>query len=340
MRAAFCPGPGRVAVRDAPEPRPRDDEVVLQVRACGLCGSDLHWFTGAVAPPRVCPGHEMAGEIAALGAGVTGLRLGDRVTVEPLAVCGGCPECRGGRPQLCARRRILGLQRDGGLAERVAVPARAVFPVPAQMDWATAALAEPLAVGVHAVRLAAVAPGQRVLILGAGAVGLLAVLAARAAGAEVWVSARHPHQAALAARLGAARVLAATPAAEAERAALAAAEPVDVVLETVGGTATTLAEAVASVRPGGTVVVLGVFTAAPSLPALAVLTKEVRLLGSMMYDRRGTPVDFAAAIALLAADAQAAGALVTHRLPLDAVQRAFDVAADRRAGAVKVAVTP
>src|SRR5690606_9327645 len=121
-------------------------------------------------------------------------------------------------------------------------------------------------------------------VLGAGSIGLLAVLAARDAGAgEIWITARHPHQAALATALGASRVFAADADGSAALAAASAAEPVDAVLETVGGAATTLADAVRCVRPGGTVVVLGVFTTAPALPAIELLVKEVRLVGAMTY---------------------------------------------------------
>ncbi|MDX2167986.1 MAG: alcohol dehydrogenase catalytic domain-containing protein [Deltaproteobacteria bacterium] len=324
-----------------PAPSPDADEVILAPRACGICGSDLHWYLGHGAPPRVCPGHEIVGEVVACGEAVRGVHAGDRVAVEPMAVCGRCRECRAGRPQLCARLRILGMQRDGGLAERVAVPAAALFALPAELDWELAALTEPTAVAVHAARLAGIGPGQRVLVLGAGSVGLLCTLAARAAGAaEVWITARHPQQAGLASQLGAQRVFAASPAADVERRALAREQPIDVVLETVGGTAPTLADAIDCVRPGGVVAMLGVFTAPPLLPATTLLVKEARLVGSMMYDRRGVPVDFAAALGLLVSSRQQVAPLITHRFPLASVSDAFAAAADKSAGAVKVLVTP
>lgn len=340
MRAAFCSAARVIELRDVPSPEPAAGDVVVRLRACGICGSDLHWFSGHARPPRVCPGHEMAGEIAALGRQVEGWHEGDRVAIEPMRVCGVCRYCRAQTPQLCVSLRIFGMHIDGGFAEEIAVPATALFAVPAQLDWPVAALAEPLAVAVHAARLAAIAAGHCVLVLGAGAIGLLSVLAARAAGAsEVWIAARYAHQAAQARGLGATRVFETTAGADAERAALAAERGVDVVIETVGGDADTLADAVRCVRPAGTVAVLGVFNASPALPATTLLVKEARLVGSMMYDRRGTRVDFATAIDMLAAAAPRVAPLITQRFALTDVQRAFETAADKRSGAVKVCIT-
>ena len=313
---------------------------MLRVRACGICGSDLHWFTGGARPPAVCPGHEIAGEVVGLGSAVTGVALGARVTAEPMATCGHCRWCRAGTPQLCRQLRVAGMHRPGGFAELIALPAAMLYPLPPALDWPLAALSEPMAVAVHATRLAALGAGQRVLILGAGAIGLLAVVAARAVGAEVWITARHPHQAAAAQRLGATRVFATDATGADERRALTTAHDVDAVLETVGGTADTLADAVHAVRPGGTVILLGVFTAPPPLPATTLLMKEVRLIGSMMYDRTAPRPDFATAIDLLATRRTDLAPLVTHQFALTDIQHAFDTAADKRSGAIKVSVLP
>jgi len=341
MRAAFCSRAGVIELRDVAAPEPAAGEVIVRVRACGICGSDLHWFQGGMPPPTVCPGHEIAGEVAACGAGVRAVREGDRVAVEPMVVCRECRSCRGGTPQLCARLHILGMQRPGGFADLVAVPEYALFRPPATLDCALGALTEPTAVCVHAVRLAGVSIGARVLVLGAGAVGLLSVLAARAAGAaDVLISARHPHQAEMARRLGAARVFAATEEGERERAAYAADHPIDAVIETVGGNADTIADAVRTVRPGGTVVVLGVFATAPALPALLLVGKEVRIVGSLMYDRAGPRADFDVALDLLERQREVVAGVITHRVGLDAIQSGFATAADKRSGAIKVSVQP
>lgn len=341
MRAAFCSAPGVIDVRDVTPPVPGPGEVVVRVAACGICGSDLHWFQGHLPPPSVCPGHEIAGEVTGCGAGVRSVREGDRVAVEPMVVCRECRYCRTGRPQLCPRLRILGLRRSGGFADCVLTPAYALFPLPAGIDLPLAALTEPTAVCVHAVRRAGIAIGQRVLVLGAGTVGLLAVLAARAAGAaEVLVTARHAHQADMARRLGAARVFAATPEGVQERAAYATDHPIDVVIETVGGGADTVADALRTVGPGGTVAVLGVFATTPALPALLLISKEVRVIGAVLYDRTGPRADFDIAMDLLERHRHVAAGLITHRVNLDAIQSAFTTAADKGSGAIKVSVLP
>jgi 2-desacetyl-2-hydroxyethyl bacteriochlorophyllide A dehydrogenase len=338
MIAAFCPAPNEFELREVAPLAPQAGEVVVRVRACGICGSDLHFFCGAFPPPSVCPGHEISGEVADIGPAVVGLRPGDRVAIEPLVVCRECWACRVGKYQLCRRLRILGVMRDGGFAEYVRVPAYALFTLPAAVDCEVGALTEPLAVAVHAVRLAGVRLGHRVLVLGAGTIGLLSVAAAKAAGAtEVWITARHAHQGAAAVALGATRAFTGADAA-AELSALAQEERIDVVVETVGGAADTLTEAVHLVGPAGCIVVLGVFTTTPSLNAVSLILKEVRIIGSQTYGRQGPRADFDVALELLAATPERFRRLITHRFPLAHIAQGFQVAADKRSGSIKVAM--
>jgi 2-desacetyl-2-hydroxyethyl bacteriochlorophyllide A dehydrogenase len=336
--AAFCTEPGRFELRDVERPPPGEGAAIVRVRSCGICGSDLHFFHGGFPPPPVCPGHEISGEVADVGGAAGALRAGDRVAVEPLVVCRECWACRTGEYQLCRHLRILGTMVDGGMAEYVRVPAYALFVLPAAVDFEVGALAEPLAVAVHAVRLANVQLGDRVLVLGAGTIGLLSVAAAKAAGAaEVWITARHAHQGAAAAALGAERVFSGTHAAG-ELSTQAHEQQVDVVIETVGGSADTINDAVHLVRRAGCVVVLGVFTTMPSLHALSLIAKEVRMVGSLTYGRPGPRADFDVALALLADQPERFRALITHRFPLADITRGFDTAADKRSGSVKVAI--
>jgi threonine dehydrogenase-like Zn-dependent dehydrogenase len=221
------------------------------------------------------------------------------------------------------------------------VAARRAFPVPADLDPRVAALAEPTAVAVRGLRRGGFAPGQRVLVLGAGSVGLLAALAARALGAgEVWVSARHAAQAALAKEVGATRVLGEAEASPGELARAGRAAPFDLVLETAGGSADTLNAAAAAVRRGGSVAVLGMFLAPVRLDTLPLLLKEATLAWSYCYGRSDEPCDFAEATRLLAAERECAARLATHAVPLAEAERAFALAADRKAGTVKVSVIP
>jgi L-iditol 2-dehydrogenase len=339
MRAAVSPERGRIELTRVPVPEPAAGEVRVRLLACGICGSDLHFFHGGFFNPATTPGHEMAGEIDALGDGVEGLARGERVAIEPLRSCGACHECRNGQDVRCGALRIHGIHCNGGFAEYVCVPARRAFPVPADLEPALAALAEPMAVVVHGLRRGGFTAGERVLVLGAGNVGLLTLLAARVLGAgEVLVSARHPHQAERAAALGAARVLREAEADENGLRGLARERPIDLVVETVGGAADTLRLSLNAVRPGGRVAVLGLFFGAVALDPLLLLLKEATLIGSNCYARAPGEPDFATAIRLVAGHREALSPLVTHRVKLDEIARGFALASDKKSGAIKVSI--
>src|SRR5437867_5773882 len=208
MRAAFCRGVGNLVLEEVDRPVPGPEEVVVRVRNCGICGSDLHWYHDQMMIPHVCPGHEIAGEVAEVGAGVAVLKAGDAVAIEGIASCGTCRYCIAGDYQRCLAIGVVGMTIPGGFAEYIKMPARHCFRVPEGVDFPTAALSEPLGVAVHGVRLAGLQIGQRVAVLGAGTIGLMAVVAARAGGAgEFVVVAGRPQQTAAAPALGAARVV-------------------------------------------------------------------------------------------------------------------------------------
>lgn len=334
MTAAYCTGKERIEVRQADAPEPAPGEALVRVRACGVCGSDLHFYHGALpANPNLPPGHEFAGEVAALGEGVRGFAPGDRVVVEPLLRCQECGFCRSGQYQLCSRRVLLGTFAPGGLAEYVSVPAYTLYPLPEALDFEVGALTEPLAVAVHGLHLVGLAAGERVLVLGSGTIGLMSVLAARASGAaEVIASYRHEHQGRAAIAAGAGRVVP-----DSDVAGLAN-EGIDVVVETVGGTAPTLGQALGVVRPGGRVCVLGLFTQPAQVNALAFMLKEAKMAGAITYCRPGVRSDFEAALGILATEPERARGIVSHRFPLAEAARAFATAADKSTGAIKVQV--
>jgi threonine dehydrogenase-like Zn-dependent dehydrogenase len=304
---------------------------------CGICGTDLHFFRGDFpSPVGLLPGHEIGGVVDEVGADVA-LAKGTPVAVEPLVGCGQCPACVAGAYNQCPERRLLGVNARGGLAELLVAPASSLHPLPAGVPPEAGALVEPLAVCVRGARLAGVGLGSRVAVLGAGTIGLLSVLVARAAGASrVIATARHASQRERALALGADSVFGSGEEAAKSLAPFA----VDVVIETVGGTAETIAEAVRLVRPGGAIGMLGVFAGDPSLPGLLFSTKEVRLFGSNCYARADARSDFAIASDLLADRLEAIGSLVTHRFPLAEVNRAFEVARDKASGSIKVALHP
>jgi L-iditol 2-dehydrogenase len=339
MRAASCQSARTVSIDSVARPRLARGEARVRVHNCGICGSDLHWFLGGFPPPPVCPGHEIAGEVVELASDEGPLRIGQRVAVEPLVACRECSYCRTGDYQLCPHVQILGVSRHGGFAEELAMPTYALFPLPEAVDFEVGALAEPLAVCVHGVRLAEVGLGDRVLVLGAGSIGLLSIVAARAAGAEeVGITARHPHQAEMARRLGATHVFGSDAKGTQGLDQWAAGNRVDRVIETVGGTADTIDVAVGAVRRGGTVALLGVFTQAPRCPALALVVKEVRLVGALTYGRVGMRADFEVAIQLLART-PAVRDMITHRFGLGDLQTGLEIAADKSRGPIKVTIT-
>jgi 2-desacetyl-2-hydroxyethyl bacteriochlorophyllide A dehydrogenase len=338
MRAARAEGPGRIAVEEVDRPEPGPGDVVVKIAACGICGSDLHWYHDQMMLPAACPGHEIAGTVAMVGPKVTSLREGDRVSVEGIASCGECRYCLAGSYHYCPRIGIVGMTIPGGYADYVKMPARHCFAV-GDMDLATASLSEPLGVAVHGVRISGLSIGQRVLVLGAGTIGLMAVVAARAGGAgEILVTARRPQQQAAARALGADRVFS-----DADEGALFEAtseSPVDLVIESVGGTSSTLDTAVAACRPGGTVCLLGVYTTSIPFPALFTVAKELTIKGSFVYNRVGSRADFDVVVDLLKRQGnRLASTMLTHSFPLERIADAFETAGDKTSGSIKVTIT-
>lgn len=339
MRAAVLAAPGRIEVIETAVPEPGPGDVLVRVRACGICGSDLHFYRGDLpARPGNPIGHEFAGEIERLGPGVQGWHAGQRVAVEPVRVCHECEYCIRGEPQLCQKRRLLGVSLPGGMAEFALAPDYALRLLPDGLDFALGALVEPAAVAVHALHLAAVSSRERVLILGGGSIGLLAVLAARSTGAEVVATCRYGQQASAALALGATEAVAADQAGR-RLAALAQQAPFDLVVDSVGSPET-LQQAVALVRPGGRLLLLGVPTRPLSLSGLSLMLKEVRLFASSSYCQAGDATDFQQAADLVLRNRDQPRTLVTHNFPLTEADRAFATALDKRSGSIKVQVLP
>ena len=354
-RAVSTEDPTRFEIEEYEAEPPGPGEVLLRVRASGICGSDLHsyrdesrWLSpeGGWQAGRT-PGHEVAGEVAELGEGVQGLAEGQRVALQPRPFCGVCDACRGGRTELCRYSPgLFGEQMPGGCSEYLTVPAPNLFPVADDLDFAVAALAEPLAVGVHGHRVAAQldptrpTKGERVAVLGAGPIGLMSVFYASQAGAEVAVTYRYPQQAEAARRLGAAQLFEADGDSEAELLAWAKDHPVDLVMETVGGPAETPGVAVRVARRGGRVLLLGVPSRQVTLPAQAILTKQLRIAATVFYGYIGMRHDYEIATALLNEHRELLDTLITHRVPLDEVARGYALAADKTSGAIKVSIQP
>lgn len=333
MRAAVVQGLHRpLALADLPDPEPGEGEVVLRVARCGICGSDLHMTEDAAfgACAGDVLGHEFAGEVVALGRGVRGLKTGDRVSAIPIASCGHCASCRAGEPAWCAEMRLQG----GGYAEYAAVHARQCIALPESASLADGAIVEPLAVALHGVQLSGLAAGDRVLVLGAGPIGLATAFWARRMGAaRVVVQDIARHQEARAAEMGATGFVV-DPDAPVEAAERALGGKADIVFECVGLPGL-IAQAVEQVRVKGAVVILGLCTRPDSFVPFRAISKEVRLLTSAFFKRQ----EYEAALDMLNAGQAAPRALVTDTVPLDRVPETFE-ALRRRGPQCKVLIAP
>ena len=304
-----------IEVLDVPAPESPDGLVRVRVRSAGICGSDLHLIEWGPLP--VTLGHEFAGV----------LDDGTEVAVQPQTPCEVCDCCRRGDQHLCREilSRTHGVSIDGGLADEVWVDPRAVVALPAGVRLEDAGLVEPLAVAVHGINIAELASGMRVLVVGAGSIGLCAVAAAAATGADVDLAGRYPHQIAAGEQLGAGTALGAD---------------YDVVIDA-AGSQSAIDLAVDLVRPGGTIVAMATYWS-PIQIGLGFTTKELRLRAASGYGvhRHSGEREFAAAADLLAAVPEVVDAVVTHRFGLDDAAEAFRVAGDRSRGATKVQLSP
>lgn len=334
MRAAVLRAPRDARVETRPAPRPGPGEVVVQVVASGLCGTDYRIWTGErpVRYPLVM-GHELIGHVTDAGPGVDQVPVGAKVAVQPNSSCGRCPLCREGNWNLCLARVTVGIQVDGGFAEAVRVPARQCYLAPADLDDGQLVLAEPLAVVVRAVDRGEARPGQSAAVVGAGTLGLLAVQVLRARGLRVLTVGRTERRLDVARALGAEAVATTASGAHGEAArTFSGREGVDLVVET-AGTAAAVAQTVDLVRPGGRVVLTGLPHEPTPLSFFGVVQREVSLIGSMIYQG-----EFPEAIRLLASGAVRTERLLTHRFPLERLPEAF--AAHRAPDSIKVALFP
>ena len=334
MRAAVFKGGGVVVLEDVPEPQVEaDDDVVIDVEACGICGTDLQILNvppGHPADAGVVMGHEFIGRVRAVGANAGGLRVGQRVTVDPDPKCGICGPCRAGRPASCENVRALGIFRDGALARLVRAPADAVFPLSDAPPAAIAALIEPLACVVNGVNKANPRPGEGAVIFGAGAIGCLFLAMFKAAGAgPVLVVEPQAARAAVATAVGADAVVAPGDL-DARRAELMP-HGAELVVDAVGSQFGTAVEHAAL---GGRIVLFGQNqTARPPIHQYTITERSLTVLGSYV-----TAFTFPTAIRLVETGALNLEPIVTHVLPLDRLPEGLDLL--RSGTATKVVITP
>jgi L-iditol 2-dehydrogenase len=312
--------------------------VIVRVDAVGVCGSDVHGYTGESGRrrPGMIMGHEAAGEVVTAAPGVRSGWVGQRVAIQPILFCGTCDECGADRPHRCRTRRFIGGTVDGAMAERIAVPAANLLRLPPALDAVGATLAEPLAVAIHAVRQAGELTGRTVLIAGSGPIGLLTALAARHVGAsQIAMTDVAAPRRMMATVVGA--DIALDPAQGDVTSALAAAlgrSEVDIAFDAVG-VAATFDQTLAAVRPGGTVVAIGGWRTVP-VDLSRIVTRELRVLGTFNY----TPSEFGEALDWLAAGRPDPRLIVTDVRDLSDGAAVFEDLAGGRPAAGKVVLVP
>ena len=339
MRALALVDRERVEVRDVPVPDVQPDEIRIDVAAAGICGSDLSAWRGhhPFRIPPVVLGHEVSGVIVAVGTDVDPARVGERVAIEPQRLCGVCAHCRAGRNQLCERKVLPGMDGwFGSIAEQFVAPAAMAHPLPDSLDLELAALAEPLAVAVHSVRQGAVESGWTVNVIGAGTIGLLVTLVAASRGASVNLVTDVDED-----RLDAARtrgVAETLNARDVDIEEYAAAHPrlhADVTV--VAATAPrSLVEATALTKPGGTIVLLGLYGDTAVINASDLVMREQRIVASVTYDSS----DFRAAIAMLDARPVVFGTFLTRRIAMEDADEEFSAQASRSRFSLKTLILP
>ena len=319
--AAVYRGEKRISIEQIDAPAPGPGEVQVNVAYCGICGTDLHIYLGHM-DARVgferTIGHEMSGVIGAVGAGVEGLAPGQPIVVRPLDHCGDCPACAAGHEHVCHSLKFIGIDTDGAFQQVWNVPAHTIHVLPDGLDLAHAALIEPLAVAVHDVDRGQVQPGEDVLVIGGGPIGMLVAMAAREAGATVTISEINENRLAFARKVG-----------------FAVMNPneVDVakaVHEATGGKGADVVFEVSGSQPGvdlmtaaaatrGRIVMVAIHAAKPQIDMFQFFWRELELIGARVY----RPGDYDRAMALLAKGVVACDAFITDIQPLSEIEAAF-----------------
>ncbi|HMO57488.1 MAG TPA: galactitol-1-phosphate 5-dehydrogenase [Roseiflexaceae bacterium] len=338
MQVLMYEGPWQMPLREIDAPVAGANDVIVKVEAVGICGSDVHGFTGSTGrrTPGIVMGHEVSGTISALGSAVRGYHIGDRVIIQPQTTCGSCRMCLAGRSNICEKRTMIGMHTHGAYAEAVRVPSAQLYRMPDGLSWEHGALVEPLAVALHAVNCTPLNLMESVVIVGAGPIGLLALLGARLKGAgKIIVTDRSKHRLALAKQLGAdltvnvaeedavATVLAATEG----RGAHAAIEAV--------GITPTVQQALAMTRIGGHVTWIGNSAPEVTLNMQQVVTREITIRG--VY---GFGDEFGQAIHALSSGALPVAPLIEQVAPFHKGPPLFDGLARGTLETVKIILRP
>jgi L-iditol 2-dehydrogenase len=338
VRALVFEGPWQMPLRERPGPEPGPGEVVVAIHAAGICGSDVHGYVGTTGRRRVgvVMGHEAAGEVVAVGPDVDGFEPGDRVAVRSVLPCGRCEECSRGASNVCPNREGLGMQFDGAYADAVVVPEGMLLAIPDSLSYEQAATIEPLAVALHAVRLTPVQPHDVVVLIGAGAIGLLALLALRAGDVgRIVATDRSAHRLELARSLGADEVIEAGRRDITDRIREATGgDGADAVIEAVG-ISTTAAQSIAVARAGAQVTWVGNSEPRVEIPMQDLVTRELVVRGAYAFTD-----EFEDAAKLIAGGRIDVSPLIEHLAPLEDGPDLFRALGEGRFDAAKVILQP
>ena len=343
MKALLLSEYNHLEVKDVPTPVPDAEEILIEVSACGICGSDVHGYDGSTGRriPPIVMGHEAAGTVATVGSAVADLKPGDRVTFDSTVYCGRCEYCLKGEVNLCNHRQVIGVsckefRRAGAFAEYLTVPARIAYRLPDNFSFPRAAMLEAVSVALHGVAVAELKRGQTVLVIGAGMIGLLLLQAASAAGcSRAFICDVDATRLGLAEKLGADRTILASGADLTEEVLRETeGKGVDIVLEAVGREETIVA-AVDCVRKGGTVSLVGNISPQIMLPLQKVVSRQIRLQGSC-----ASAGEYQQAIDLITSGAIKVDPLITAVAPLSDGPEWFERLHAREPNLMKIVLDP
>lgn len=347
MKAAVFAEPGRLEIKEVSLPELKKDEVLVKVKACGICGSDLNIYRRNPPIPKFWPGHEISGVVEK-----GGFKKGAHVAVAPLIPCGKCGQCKSGLENICANCLFISFNLPGGFAEYVIAPKENVFKLPDKLDLDTAVLVEPLADVFHAIDIGGGVKAKNVVVFGSGTIGLLTIGAVNAMGAKNIIAiAKYPHQEKLAKGLGAIAFNPPIPpfrkggdggisGADIVQKILSSLnnKKADIVFETVGGYEShSITQSIDILRPGGVIILTGVHYRTPQMNLKYLTEREMQVKGSQRYNKK----DFAKAVKFLSGKDIGFDKLITHRVKLKDINKGYEIGFNKgRTSAVKVVVNP
>jgi len=337
MKAAVWYGENNIKIEQREKPSIKEGEVLIKVKAVGICGTDLMIYKGKFprSRPPLIPGHEFTGEVVASKNVPSNLKIGDKVVVNPLISCGRCVACKMGFSNVCSKLRLIGVDIDGSFAEFVKASWEKVYKIPSDFPPETAALVEPAAVALHAVRISTCKVGDFVVVLGAGPIGLLVAMVARIAGAsQIILTEVLKYRLELAEKLGFYVIDSSKNNVGEKIQKMTKGKGADVVFDT-AAVSQVASQLVSLIRPRGKIVIVGLYKQPPSVDLLDIIFKEGHLLGSRVYSE----VDFEKAVNLITSGKLKIEPLITHRLSLEEINEGIKLL-EKGKNAMKIVLSP